>query len=194
MFVVYKQPPSNDKLAFSGIVLYTRLVFLLCACSMRTYCPTVSACVVIYNITPLLRIFGKSKDIFALPLSLHNKEYGNSMSTVCAYCIYASRYCKATKEGGREWRSSNRYYFAKFAYNRPCFYTQRATLVLQIAKKPILCFGQNRTEKIPIVLGRLEKLRTSLEKVDVPRNTESVFLNVYGAQASIPRNEFRQPM
>jgi hypothetical protein len=25
-------------------------------------------------------------------------------------------------------------------------------------------------------------------------NTEPVFLNVYGAQESIPRNEFRQPM
>jgi hypothetical protein len=27
-----------------------------------------------------------------------------------------------------------------------------------------------------------------------PREAESVFLNVYGAQESIPRNEFRQPM
>jgi hypothetical protein len=26
------------------------------------------------------------------------------------------------------------------------------------------------------------------------RRTEPVFLNVYGAQESIPRNEFRQPM
>jgi hypothetical protein len=26
------------------------------------------------------------------------------------------------------------------------------------------------------------------------RETEHVFLNVYGAQESIPRNEFRQPM
>ncbi len=26
------------------------------------------------------------------------------------------------------------------------------------------------------------------------QNTEPVFLNVYGAQESIPRNEFRQPM
>ncbi len=60
------------------------------------------------------------------------------------HTAYAERYCKATKEGGREWCPSNRY---EFAYNRPGFNTQRATLVLQIAKKPILCFGQNRNAK-----------------------------------------------
>jgi hypothetical protein len=95
LFVLYKQPPSNDKLPFSGIVLYTRLVFLLCACSVGTYC---SKCLFsdIQYITPLL---SKSKDIFALTLSLHKKEHDNSMSTVCSYCIYCiRRYCKTTKE------------------------------------------------------------------------------------------------
>jgi hypothetical protein len=30
-------------------------------------------------------------------------------------------------------------------------------------------------------------------KKDTRKKTEPVFLNVYGAQESIPRNEFRQP-
>jgi hypothetical protein len=54
--------------------------------------------------------------------------------------------------------------------------------------------------------GRLQGQRTTIESwtpelnstqarnQETPKNPEPVFLNVYGAQESIPRNEFRQPM
>jgi hypothetical protein len=34
----------------------------------------------------------------------------------------------------------------------------------------------------------------SIHKTRTAEKTEPIFLNVYGAQESIPRNEFRQPM
>ncbi len=45
-------------------------------------------------------------------------------------------------------------------------------------------------------MQNVEKLKTEviLKKVEGNKESEPVFLNVYGAPESIPRNEFRQPM
>jgi hypothetical protein len=48
---------------------------------------------------------------------------------------------------------------------------------------------------IPILsTGDVRLLKIQSQIIEINKKTEPVFLNVYGAPESIPRNEFRQPM
>ncbi len=156
MFVVYKQRPSNEKLSFSGIVFYTHLVFFHAHAQWEHI--ALSACSVIYNITPLLSAsFVKARKLLRLRWVYRKKntpiacqQYSHTAYSICLKVLYSYK----RGGGGRERRSSNRYDFVKFAYNRPCFYTQRATLVLQIAKNRHCALDETGMQKIPITLGR----------------------------------------
>jgi hypothetical protein len=53
--------------------------------------------------------------------------------------------------------------------------------------KKIIINGQMRNKPFLIVIYHSSLVKGSM-------NAELVFLNVYGAPESIPRNEFRQPM
>jgi hypothetical protein len=148
MFVVCKQPPRTKG------QINCRFPVSFCTHTSFFYAHAqwehiaLSACSVVYNITPLLSNFGKSKDIFALTLTLHKKEHDNSMCQQYALRIlhtaYAERYCNATKEGGREWYPSNRY---DIAYKRPCFLHLKSYSRALNRKKPLLCFRRNRNAK-----------------------------------------------
>jgi hypothetical protein len=84
--------------------------------------------------------------------------------------------------------------------SKTCLYFQFSTLSIKINDFPVTMnwLAANSTvyayDNFVNCSGTLTPAFSRLRTVIPLPHAEPVFLNVYGAQESIPRNEFRQPM